>query len=172
MSSSHQAGIPNLCPGEYLLRIEPDDHGYATWLPQWFDRAETAGGARPILITEPGEIITLDLVFDEGGVIAGRLELPTPSTEYYYVLLYPEDLSGEWARRSLGALDRTFTFVGVPDGRYKVGAVSAVLYQDATSQPPPGTVWHPSTQDWGSADIIEIIDASTVSGVDIVIPGA
>ena len=65
-----------------------------------------------------------------------------------------------------------FTIRGLQDGRYKLGAVSYAQYFETSDRPPAGAVWHPSTPDWNAAGVIEIIDASTVSGVDIVIPGA
>ncbi|MBK9304506.1 MAG: carboxypeptidase regulatory-like domain-containing protein [bacterium] len=165
-----QIGIPNLSPGSYLLRIGYDGYsvGRLSWLPQWFDRAESPAGARPILLTEPGEIVTLDLVLENGGTIAGSLE--TLSTEYHIVFVCREDQPLEWAHTTVS--NGAYTFLGLPDGRYKVGAVPSEDYWDAEGFPPPGTTWYPSTPDWDAAGVVEIVGAGTVTGVDIVVPGA
>lgn len=164
-----QIGIPNLSPGSYLLRIGYDEYsvGRLSWLPQWFDRAESPAGARPILLTEPGEIVTLDLVLESGGTVAGSLE--SPSTEYHIVFVCREDQPLEWAHTTVS--NGAYTFLGLPDGRYKVGAVPSEDYWDAEGFPPPGTTWYPSTPDWDAAGVVEIVGAATVTGVDIVVPG-
>ncbi|MBA4378582.1 MAG: hypothetical protein C0395_08040 [Gemmatimonas sp.] len=172
--SNHEIGIPNLSPGTYLLRFDYDTYaaGRFNWRPQWYDRAATSAAALPITIDEPGDIVTLDLVFETGGVIAGSLALPAASNEYYVIIVYAADSCQEWAHYQVNAGDPDFTFRGLPDGRFKVGAVSGDIYWDELGIPPPGAIWYPATPDWNAAGVVEIVDAATVSGVDLVIPGA
>ncbi len=173
-SDNYQLGIPNLNPGTYLLRIEYREGmaGNISWLPQWFDLAATPAAARPILLAAPGEIVTLELAFEAGGVISGRLELPASPADYFYAFVYPESPGPEWGHTAVSNTNHEFKLLGLPDGRYKLGAVSSDLYWDATGSPPPGTTWYPATPDWDAAGVIEIVDAATVSGLAIVIPGA
>jgi hypothetical protein len=172
-SNDYEIGIPNLHPGTYLLRIdyEASAAGRFAWLPQWYDRAATPAAAQPITIDEPGDIVTLDLVFEDGGVIDGSLVLSTADYRDYVVVVCSADSGQEWARSSAYSFSPDFTFRGLPDGRYKIGASSGA-YGIAPGPPPPDTIWHPSTPVWDAAGVVEIIDAATVSGVDIVIPGA
>jgi hypothetical protein len=172
-AGNHEIGIPNLSPGTYLLRFDydVDSAGRLTWRPQWYDRAATPAAARPITIDEPGDIVTLDLVFETGGVIAGGLELPAASEEDYVIFAYAADFGQEWARILVHAGDPDFTFRGLPDGRFKVGAISSDIYWDEPGISPPGAIWYPATPDWDAAGVVEIVDAATVSDVVIVFPG-
>ncbi|MDO9172793.1 MAG: hypothetical protein Q7W29_13280 [bacterium] len=175
-SDYHEIGIPNLSPGTFLLRIDYDASaaGRFAWRPQWYDRAATPAAALPITIDEPGDIVTLDLVFETGGVIAGSLELPaaTDEDEDYVIFVYAADSCREWAHYQVYPGDPDFAFRGLPEGSFKVGAVPADIYWDESGIPPPGATWYPATPDWDAAGVIEIVDAATVSGVIIVIPGA
>jgi len=171
-SGYHEIGIPNLSPGSFLLRIEyaASSAGRFAWLPQWYDRAATPAAALPITLEDPGDIVTLDLVFEDGGVIDGSLVLPAASNDDYAIFVYAAESGQEWARSEAYSFGPGFTFLGLPDGRYKIGA-SSDAYGDESGPPPPDTIWYPATPDWGAAGVVEIVGAATVSGVDIVFPG-
>lgn len=170
LMSSRQA-IYNLWPGTYLLHIESWLTG-AAWAPQWYDRAGAPADALPIVIGNPGDIVAVDVFLELGGVITGHLDSPATPVSPCIVFVHDADLGDERGLDYLVTGETEFTIRGLPDGRYKLGAVTSEQYFGTTDRPPAGAVWHPSTPDWNAAGIIEIIGASTVSGVDIVIPGA
>jgi hypothetical protein len=169
LANSREFAYYNLWPGTYLLRIEAG-YGGSAWLPQWFDGVDAPTEARPIVIGNPGDIVAVDVVLEPGGVIVGRLELPPTPAPHYVVFAYDADQGDEWQYHTLDALDPVFTFEGLPDGRYKLGAIVSVLYYQSTARPPVGTVWYPSTPDWTAAGIVEIVDAAVVTDVVIVVP--
>jgi len=167
--NQYQVGISNLCPGSYLLRLGYDASsvGEFSWLPQWYDRADSPAEARPILLAAPGDIATLDLVFELGGTLAGRL-VPSP-TSSYIAFVCPVDQIQDLGHVSV--YSDGYTFLGLPDGRYKVGTADWEDYHwGADGFPPSGTTWYPSTPDWDAAGVVEIVGGGTVTGVDIVIP--
>ena len=57
--------------------------------------------------------------------------------------------------------------LGLPDGDFKVGAWPVGEGRDWLDPPPADTVWYPGTEDWDSASVVEIRDASVVT--DLVI---
>ncbi len=171
-SSRYDFGIPNLRPGAYLAHIGPEHAGSTSWRAQWYDRAPTAEQALPVLLMEPGEIVELALTLERGGELGGLLVLPAGSESDYVVVATPAQECVEWGHRLVFPVEPGFSLLGLPDGAYKVGAVLSADYYGAPDFPPAGFVWYPGTTDWNAAGIIEIIDAATVSGVDIVIPGA
>ncbi len=156
--------LPNLWPGEFLLRVVPEayDHGRISWITQWYEGATEPAAATRLTISEDGEILPLTMTILTGGTISGTiLNVPDP-TEFWYVLATPADNSTVWGNNYTGLLGQDYTLRGLPDGDYKIGTYPAFTAND--------TIWYPGTADWDSAGIIAIHDGEMVWGVDIHIP--
>lgn len=159
--------IPNLRPGEYLLRVEPHQRGsYTTWVPQWYDRASRGEEARLITIDREGVIVRIAVNLERGGRIQGVVLGPE---ENHLIYLTPADEQSAWTRVFSGAAGGDFDMEGIPDGAWKIGAWRSApgAYPD---EPPPDTVWYPGTRDWNSAGIVSITAASEVLGIEIAPP--
>ncbi len=169
ISLKSHIGFPNLWPGDYLIYITPLEYrlGSSSWKPQWFDRATEAEQAQMISIASVGEIVPVDLTLELGGVISGIVEQGDEPAQQYYVLITPADETNCWAYDITYLPSREFTFHGLPDGDYKVGALSYGQGWNYTSVPETGVVWYPATSDWDSAGILEIRDATEFTNVDI-----
>ncbi len=175
-ASGAEFGIPNLWPGQYILRVSQETGsgpvsvlgGSASWRPQWYDRAATAAEARLVTIASAGQIVSLDLILERGGVIGGVAVQGGESPTHYYVLLTPADEGVVLAYDSAWSFEPGFTIRGLPDGDFKVGACLSGAGWDLAAPPPPDTVWYPGTTDWAGAGVISIRDAGVIT--DLVIP--
>jgi hypothetical protein len=170
--SDRNIGIANLWPGEYLVEITPGSNslGSLSWLPQWFDRAATMEEGQTVVLGGAGDIVTLDVVLERGGVISGQVESASGELWYHYMILTPGDEYVTWARRWYGPTVTAFMLSGLPDGQYKVGFVSASISWNFPGPPPAETIWYPGTQDWDEATILTIEDASEVTGIEFEVP--
>ncbi|MCK4413317.1 MAG: hypothetical protein KAY32_07230 [Candidatus Eisenbacteria sp.] len=172
-SSIHYAavGIPNLRPGTYRLRIEPRRSGLSPWQPQWFNRTSTFEEAETITIAAEGEIVPLAISLERGGAIRGTVIEPEEAHRPGYVLLVtPADTSACWGYVYTMRPTSNYEALGLPDGDWKVGATTRLLYDDCPLDPPDDTIWYPGTADWEAATVIEIRDHGEVSGIDIPAP--
>ena len=169
VGSAHVA-IPNLWPGNFLVHVSSEEWrvGKTNWRPQWFDRAPEAGQARTITITTAGEIVGLDLVLELGGVISGRVERENGLPMFPHMVITPAEEFSLWGSNYFYDLSGEYDFRGLPDGYYRVGVRPGGL--DWEDPLPPGITWYPGTLDWDAADVVEIRDASVVTGVDFLFP--
>jgi len=169
VGSAH-AAIPNLWPGNFLVHVSSDEWmvGRAIWKPQWFDRAPEAGQAQTISITTAGEVVGLDLVLELGGVISGRVERENGSTVIPEIVITPADEFTAWGSNYFFVLTGEYEFRGLPDGNFKVGFRPGGL--DWNDPLPQGIIWYPGTLDWTDAGVVEIRDASVVTGIDFLVP--
>ena len=167
-SSSH-VGIPNLWPGEFLVRLEPGGEylGGVDWKAQWWDRADHPGQARVITLGAAGEIAGGDFILENGGSISGIVNSSLPVERFYVVYGLPADGQMD------GPVYRAFNYNGykirgIHDGQYKLG----VLHQNEVFAGPatPGMVWYPGTSDWNEAQILEITAAGDLTGIDFDLP--
>jgi len=168
--ASRHVAIPNLWPGEFLILVTPTPWmmGNAKWRPQWFDRESVANQARTITITTAGEVVGLDLILETGGVISGMVENEDGSMPFYQIVITPADEFSPWARRQILGLTGEYSMVGLPDGDFKVGILPPFYHEGDI--PDTGVTWYPGTSDWETAGVVEIRDASVVTGVDFFIP--
>ncbi len=153
--------LPNLWPGEFLIRAVPQPGvlGRTWWIPQWYPGVTDPGEAETVTLTQYGEILPLSMTVLAGGSIAGDiLDAPDPDA-WWYALVTPADDSTIWGRNYIFGPQTSYQLVGIPDGRWKVGAC---LIHTATD-----TIWYSGTTDWDAAAVITIENGSTVEGIDI-----
>jgi hypothetical protein len=174
IGSDLEGEVANLWPGTYLLEIDQQSgsRGQVSWRPQWFDRATTPDGARPILISEEGGIVTLDLTLEPGGVISGHAGLEPAGRDYCYIVLTRADEIVIWCYNNTWSSLPDFTFRGLPDGEWKLGALPADADWSLGEPSPDGTLWYPGTDDWNEAAILGIVDAGTVADLVVPVPPA
>lgn len=158
--------LPNLWPGEFLLHLTTgsNDHGHASWVDQWYEESLDAEHARRVVIGEPGELLHLPWKILLGGTMSGVVTTSYP--DEYLVITVEKAADGEtWASNWLnsGSTSRPFTFLGIPDGDYRVRA-------GWTRWDPEGPIniesWYPGTAGRDSAAIITIENANTVENLD------
>jgi hypothetical protein len=168
--ASRHVAIPNLWQGDFLIFVSPHDWmvGNTSWRPQWFDRAPEADQARTITITTAGEVVGLDLTLELGGVISGRVENEEGPSLYSRILVTPAEEFSLRAERYIYDLSGEYELRGLPDGNYRVGFLPSG--QDWVDPIPPGVTWYPGTLDWETSGMVEIRDASVVTGVDFLVP--
>ncbi len=167
-SSSSYAGLPNLWPGDFLIQVSPTA-GYwerGSWRTQWFDRVTEPLQAQVISIPSEGTTVNLNLVLEMGGDISGQILQDSDPPKSYYIVVSSADetvlLDYEFAYHG----HAEYYFPQLPDGEFKIGAFLA--NEDWNyPQAPPSTVWYPGTTDWSAASLVEILDAASVSGIDI-----
>jgi len=160
-------GIPNLRPGVYLVQIVADQPGERSWAPQWFDRAESPDGATPITIANEGDVPRIVVVLDRGGTIAGTID--GPSSGVYGIYLAQADDPARWSSTVVSSGYPSFSFQGLPDGDWKLGAWPYV-WGDTPALPPPTIVWYPGTSSWSEAGVLSMRNHEDVTGVVIVFP--
>ncbi len=161
-------GIANLWPGDFYLRVDhnPSLFDTAAWRPQWFDRTTSIEEAQLVTIINEDDILTLDLTLELGGMIDGTLNLGPDVEDFYYIVITPAD--------EFSSLYFTYVFDGhsgyelrgLADGGYRVGLFPAGQGWQWPSPPPEGTAWYPGTEDWNSAEVLQILDAGSVGEVD------
>jgi hypothetical protein len=54
--------VPNLAGGTYRLRVEPRVPSEADWLGQWYDGADSAAAATPVLVPTDGGVATITVL--------------------------------------------------------------------------------------------------------------
>ncbi|MCK4547514.1 MAG: carboxypeptidase regulatory-like domain-containing protein [Candidatus Eisenbacteria sp.] len=150
-------------PGAYYLSILP--HAGEAWRPQWYDRAANRETATPIIVAEDGEIVDIEVTLEKGGVIRGRVFDATGAGVENVDLLITSistdwSVPGDWRTES----DGSFEIAGLPDGDLIIG-VRYYVGEDRTYS------YYPGTADPDSAEIITIIDASEVTGIEWQIEG-
>jgi len=163
-----RVAVSNLGPGSYLMRIEPRSAGYATWAPQWYDRAADVAGAQPVTIVTPGEIVHVPVVLEAGGEIEGRV-LADASGDYVIYATTAES-PGVFAIRLASVPPGTFEVKGLADGGWKIGAWRRTG-DFVPEQPPPTTVWYPAAPTWDEAETIVVEEHATVTGIEIDLRG-
>ncbi len=153
--------LPNLWPGDFLLKITPHHgyRGYSPWLTQWYPGTTVVDQAERITITTSGEILPLSMTLVEGGSISGRIVGDQVPFSYRYVRVTTANSPDQWGAVSAWNPDFAFSVLGLPDGGYRVGQASS---RNATE-----TIWYPGTTDWDTAEIITIENAGSVTGIDI-----
>jgi hypothetical protein len=161
------AGIPNLWPGDYLLHFAPGENyrGRSPWLAQWYDRTTDAAAARVVTIADWGEVVRVEVLFDRGGVMEGRLQVAESGRVDRQIVVTPADDPVPWGR--IFALDGATEFVvrGLPDGDFRLGVLPQESGWNFGAPAPEGTVWWPGTTDWASAGMIAITGSGTVEGL-------
>jgi hypothetical protein len=149
----------NLLPGTYYLHFNESE----SWIPQWYGGSESFAEAVPITVSEPGELVWLDVDLVEGGSISGAVLDPqgTPlrgiETFVTPAGTAPEDSRGDDTTRGP---DGAFHIRDLPDGSYKLGARSASR----------DTIWYPGVASWSSAAVIVLEGHPDLSGYTIQFP--
>jgi hypothetical protein len=110
----------------------------------------------------------LDLVLELGGVISGRVERENGSVVIPEIVITPADEFTAWGSNYFFVLTGEYEFRGLPDGNFKVGFRPGGL--DWNDPLPQGIIWYPGTLDWTDAGVVEIRDASVVTGIDFLVP--
>jgi hypothetical protein len=165
--SSDLLPIATLPPGEYSLRIEPNPG--EDWLPQWYDGADSLSGATLLTIPADGGAIPVDLRLVKGGEIRGRA-LDAAGDPFRGGFVFVTTTGDDLCRYLASGLDEegNFAVVGLPDGEYRLGLCTDVLYYPDPPFPPPDpTSWYPTGSDWSQAAVIPIRDHAVVSGIEI-----
>jgi hypothetical protein len=158
--------ICNLRPGAYRVQLDVAYRFDNDWLPQWYDRAHRPEDAQIIRIAQEGDLVTLPIVLERGGRIAGVVHDTPESSSEFYVYVTRSDDPMIWSR-GWAWPEHEFSFTGLPDGDWKVGVRRMSEPLEVPDVPPSGTVWFPSTTDWATAGVIEIRDGAEVTGLEI-----
>lgn len=170
LSQTNLVPIPNLTPGDYIIRLSPIEFFSSRWLSQWYDRAESPEQATIISILQAGEVVPITLHMESGGTIQGTVTrscgdepeftwicATTADSEEHLgatMLTSPRDVQSEAA----------FTLRGLPNGDYKIGCWVCGLYDPDC--PPASVTWYPGTPNWSAATVVAIRDHEDVSGID------
>jgi hypothetical protein len=125
--------------------------------------------ATPVAIAA-GAAVTLNIVLEAGGDIAGDIALPTAGGQRYHIVVTSVEAPVIVARDRLSLDPLTFRVCGLADGSYRIGAVAWGVTWEFGGPPPAGTVWYPGVTEWGAATGITIEDAAVVSGLVIAEP--
>jgi hypothetical protein len=159
--------FPNLDPGRYRLLVEPRSPGYERWLPLWYPDVETEEEALPIEVTADGTYVPVVLHPVAGGAIAGVVAFSYPEDGDGQVFLSRADAPGCWPWIfSVDSESREFRFIGLPDGRYKLG-FSREWDGDCLDPLEGGGVWYARAASRDSATVITIRDHETIEGIEL-----
>jgi hypothetical protein len=71
---------------------------------------------------------------------------------------------------SSSLLSHDFEILGLPDGRWKIGATRDYFFWGCPDSLPDDMVWYPGTPDWEAATAIEIRDHAEIDGIEIPAP--
>jgi len=162
-------GLSNLRTGTYLLQVEPDSiygRGNEPWVGQWYDRASSRQNATPIAVTDPGEVVRLPVTLQRGATLSGAAQDTSASARGYVIWLTTAQDSSAWCLSTLRAGPWNFSFQGVPDGAWKLGASRAGPLP-VSSTPPAGTIWYPGVAGWSRAGVIQVQGGADLPGLDI-----
>ncbi|MBK7049205.1 MAG: hypothetical protein IPH48_22400 [bacterium] len=169
ISVSQQSGQAFLAPGTYLAYLR-NDFGLSRWRSQWYDRAPTAGSATLVTIPADGGTLVLDLVIEEGGIIAGTTTLAGSGEHWGHVVVTSAEEDVLLCADYVSTTSPDFTLPGVADGGYKLGLVSNGMFWLNPGDPvPAGVVWYPGTTDWSAAGVIAVAGADSVGGIHLAI---
>ena len=164
---TQQGGQAFLAPGTYLAYLS-NDFGRSRWRSQWYDRAPTAGSATLVTIPPDGGTLVLDIVVEEGGIIAGTASLAGSEHDWGYAIVTTADEALLLCDDYVSGTSPDFTVKGVADGGYKLGLVSNGMYWLQPGDPlPAGVVWYPGTTDWSAAGVVAIAGADSVGGIHL-----
>ncbi len=153
--------LPNLWPGNFLLKIVPEsfDIGSLPWIPQWYEEATEPSGAQLITIAAEGDILSLSMNVLTGGTISGRiLDVPDPAA-FRKIIATPADSLMIWGSNYTSRPEQDYELLGLPDGDYKIGTLLVFTESDP--------IWYPGTTDWDSATVITLENGGSVEGIDI-----
>lgn len=150
--------IANLETGTYFLKIQAGP----TWIEQWHDKADSLAAATPIVVTEEGSVVWLDLDLEDGGRVEGRLLRANGSPAYGL----PVQL---WRRSEVQAIRNVtsndegggFALLALPDGDYRL-----VAFPIAFGPP----VFYPGVMDSAQAEILSIRDHAAITGLVFQLP--
>ena len=84
----------------------------------------------------------------------------------YVIWLTTAQDSSAWCLSTLRAGPWNFSFQGVPDGAWKLGASRAGPLP-VSSTPPAGTIWYPGVAGWSRAGVIQVQGGADLPGLDI-----
>ena len=155
-----------LPPGKHRLRLEPTQPGMDTWLPQWYDRADSVDEATWIEIPESGPVVPIELRIENGGVIRGPL-LTSLSYAFFAVFATRADEYQACWTGSATSIDGEYFLRGLPDGAYKVGLSRNASLAAGCPVPPSDSRWYGDTAAWDSAAVITIRDHEVIEGIEL-----
>ncbi len=164
-------GVPNLWPGDYLMYVSAMRPGGVVWRPQWYDRATSSGEAQSIKLTAVGEVASLPLVLERGGVVRGRVLMDPDAPEDYYIIVTPEGDRTPCGYEYAWDWHPEFEVCGLPDGDFKIGACPIDLSSswELPDPPPAETRWFPGAVEWDDAGVITIVDGCEVEGLELAV---
>jgi hypothetical protein len=119
-----------------------------------------------VTIPADGGTLVLDLVIEEGGIIAGTTTLAGSGEHWGHVVVTSAEedvlLCGDY----VSTTSPDFRLPGVADGGYKLGLIASSMFWFNPGDPvPDGVVWYPGTTDWSAAGVIAITGADSVGGI-------
>jgi hypothetical protein len=145
--------ITNLLPGVYYLHVSHDCSNRQIWIPQWYGGGSDRGTAMPITLGED-QVQTITINLQSGGAIEGQVLFDSGPYGLGVGLFDTEGVAlcdNDWSHHTEEGI---FSFVGLADGEYLVAVTAG-----------NDRWWYPGTRDIGSASVIRVEDAQTVSGV-------
>jgi hypothetical protein len=137
------------------------------WVPQWYDRAETAAEATPITIGQAGDIVRVPLVLEPGGSIAGFVRDAHHPTDDHIIYVTPADTLEVYGYTMAFDGSAPFFLNGLRNGDWKLGACRRSLDTDFSLQPPAATVWYPGVTSWDAAAVLSISGHSAITDIEI-----
>ncbi|MDM7915826.1 MAG: carboxypeptidase-like regulatory domain-containing protein [Candidatus Eisenbacteria bacterium] len=159
--------IPNLLPGWLRFQVEPLELGMTPWVAQWFDGADSLADAVPIRLDPEDGPAEATVRLRTGGVARGRIRSSGSVPRYGRLVLTHAGRREVWAALNEWETDGSFGFIGVPDGRYKVGCCSYSFSSDCDDPFAGGFHWFGDTASWDSAAVVSVRQAETIDGIEI-----
>lgn len=163
-SGGRPAGAYGMPPGTYRVRLV-NDLGRSLWRAQWYDRVATVDLAATVVIPPGGDVVVLEPVFERGGEIGGTALAGGAGA--CGAIITTADASIILDVLTVSARSPAFRWPGLADGRYRVGLYCGDAWYWPGDEAPEGTVWHPGVTDWAIADDLVIIDAGTITGLQL-----
>lgn len=164
--------VPNLLPGDYLLRFSSHEPFVSGWIPQWYDRVDSSDEATVITIGQTGGVVHVPLSFTRGGSMLGTVRW---DEAYHFAVLHicvtnalsQEPLGIQYYYFGEDDLAQVLDLHGFADGDYKLGAW--IDDESHATELPSDVTWFPGTADWDSAGVISVGDHGDVTGIDFTI---
>lgn len=152
--------LAGLAPGSVYLRTEPaPSFGREPWLAAWYPGVTSFEQAVPVTL-RPGEIVELETPLIRGGVIQGQFASPQADDRNAYVELYAAaDTSRRLCSASVSEGERTFRFLGLPDGAFLLRAEFRVSSRRRYR-------WYAGATWARDADTLRVRDHDTIEIVD------
>ena len=154
------APLPNLVPGAYLLKVVPTRFDQ-TWCEQWFDDADSAAAATPIVIAGETSVVPITMHLHKGGTISGQVLKSdgSPLDDEVWIFkdrvpdptLYPHGKSVH-----TDPATGSFQVIGLTDGDYYLGVVTT--YRELC--------WYPGTRDRAAAVPVHVVGHGDVRGIN------